>query len=68
MRRHEVRAFAVLRHDQFQPETVAIENRVKVVRVLATEEAALNEARRLNQLNSSKDARYFVQTTKLADH
>jgi hypothetical protein len=59
------RVIASDRFDAYQPETVAIENLVKVVQVMGDEEAAHAEAGRLNEVNREKECSYFVQETKL---
>ena len=59
------RVFAIVRFDAFQPESVAIENRIKVVQIMDDESAAKAEASRLNETNRGKECAYFVQPTRL---
>lgn len=56
---------AILRIDDFQNPSVAIENRVTVVRVMLNAIAAEAEIRRLNALNGDKGCRYVLQSTRL---
>jgi hypothetical protein len=57
--------FVIVRYDEFQDSSVAIENRVTVTSVVADEKTARSEVERLNALNGPKGCRYFWQSTKL---
>ena len=63
--RDRLQVYAVVRIDRFQPEEVALENRVSVKEVVWSEEEARAEVDRLNGLNSDKDVHYFWQATRL---
>lgn len=56
--------FAVIRLDDGLM-TTSLENRISVTKVLLTEEAAAEEAARLNAVNSNKGCRYVVHVTRL---
>jgi hypothetical protein len=56
---------AILRIDDFQDPSVAIVNRVTVVRVMLNASAAEAEIRRLKALNGDKGCRYVLQSTRL---
>lgn len=58
-------AYAVVRCDDFQaPDTDALD-RVAVVQVHLSQDEALAETARLNDLNGQKDVRYVCWTTRL---
>ncbi len=60
-------AYAVVRCDDFHgPETDALV-RVSVVKVYLSQERALEETARLNDLNGHKDVRYVCWTTRLVE-
>jgi hypothetical protein len=59
-------AYAVVRVDIFQDETVAWSNRITVKSIEWTEQMAEQEVRRLNGLNAEKQCLYFWQVTRLA--
>lgn len=62
--RHQ--AFAIVRIDEFQDESVAMENRVTVKQIVWSESEARAEVDRLNRLNAQKGCRYFWQTTRVS--
>jgi hypothetical protein len=51
--------------DEFHAETNPIEDKVTVKEIVLDLETAETEVKRLNQLNSKKQARYFYQATRL---
>jgi hypothetical protein len=57
--------FAVIRLDDFHSSDAALEDRFYVKKVMLTEEAAQEEAARLNAVNSDKDCRYVVHIAQL---
>jgi hypothetical protein len=57
--------YAIVRYDAFQADSVAIENRVTVTRVVRDEATARAEVARLNHLNRDKGCKYFWQVTRL---
>lgn len=57
--------FAVIRLDDFRAATAPLEDSFSATKVFLTEEAAEQEASRLNALNSDKDCRYVIQVTRL---
>ena len=57
--------FAVIRLDDFHSAEAPLEDRFSVTEVFFTDEAAEQEASRLNALNSGKDCRYVVRITRL---
>jgi len=57
--------YAILRYDEFQDPSVAIENRVTVTQVVEDEATARREVARLNGINSNKGCRYYFQSTRL---
>lgn len=59
--------YAILRYDEFQDNSTAIENRVTVTRVILEEAIARAEVQRLNSMNAQKGCRYFVQATRLLE-
>ena len=59
-------AFAIVRHDLFQQESVGIELRVTVKKIVHTQERAESEVARLNELNGDK-ALYFWQYTRIEE-
>ncbi len=58
-------AYAIVRIDRFQDDTVALPNRIKVAKVVFGEEKAESEIRRLMEINGDKDMFYFWQATHL---
>lgn len=54
--------YAVIRIDDFQTDD---ESRFTVKEIVLSEEEAVSEVDRLNQLNSPKGCRYFWQYTRL---
>jgi hypothetical protein len=59
--------YAILRYDEFQDSSIAIENRVTVTRVTFEEATARAEVQRLNSLNAQKGCKYFMQATRLLE-
>lgn len=57
--------FVVLRVD-LTFEGVRLQDAVTVTKVFRAEEAATEEARRLNELNADKGCQYFVQLGRMA--
>ena len=57
--------YAIVRVDRFQDESVPVEDRLTVKKVVWSEEEAASEVVRLNQLNSPQGAHYFYQRTRL---
>ena len=62
-----VQAFAIVRIDEFQDESVAIENRVTVKCIVWSLDDARAEVDRLNRLNASKGCRYVWQATRVLE-
>lgn len=62
--REREQVFAIVRVDADMLEP---ENQFTVTKVVRSESFAASEAARLNALNASKGARYFVQVTRLVN-
>ena len=58
-------AFAVIRIDDYDLSEIAKESLIKVTAVWLSADQAEAEVARLNELNSDKSARYFMQYTRL---
>jgi|GraSoiStandDraft_12_1057312.scaffolds.fasta_scaffold1240684_1 hypothetical protein len=59
-------AFAVVRIDTFQPQSVPLVNRVTVKEIVFSREVADREVARLSKLNAPKGCEYFVAPTRVA--
>lgn len=57
--------FTVIRLDDLDSPDAPLEDRFYVKKVMLTEQAAEQEAARLNALNSDKNCRYFVHIAQL---
>ncbi len=58
-------AFAIVRVDGFQDDTVTLPNKIRVTKVVFDQITASVEVDRLNQINGGKGATYFSQATHL---
>lgn len=63
MMREKVHLFAVVRIENYLSYESA-ENTITIKEVLPTLDEAIQEVERLNNLNSEKGCRYFLQTTR----
>lgn len=61
-------AYAVVRIDLFQDQTVEWANRIKVTKVVMDQQSAEAEVQRLGRLNTDKEVKYFWQKTHLEQH
>ncbi len=59
--------YAIVRVDQYDTLEVLLEERISVTKVLWSEQAAVLEVERLNNLNAGKKCRYFWLLTRLID-
>jgi hypothetical protein len=60
------RAYAIVRVDLFQPESVPWTNRITVKAVVWNQHEAEQEVERLNNVNSGKGVLYFCQATRVS--
>jgi hypothetical protein len=65
MTKTHTQLFVVLRYDAYQPESVAIENRISATRIVGSQAAADREVERLNALNGPKGCRYFGHVARV---
>ena len=65
MLRSTEQVFAIVRFDNFQDSSVAIQNRVTVTKVVCDRKVADAEVERLNKENGPKSCIYFCQATRL---
>lgn len=57
--------YAIVRVDAFDDANTPVEALCTVTKIVWTEEAAVTEVARLNQLNNDKGSRYFFQLSRL---
>jgi len=57
--------YAIIRIDYFQKDNVSIEDMIAIKKIVWDKKYAESEVDRLNELNSSKDCRYYWRLTRL---
>jgi len=59
--------FAIVRFDEFHPESTPLDHRVSVVRIVRDQGTAESEVDRLTDANSHKGCRYRCYATRLVE-
>jgi len=59
--------FAIVRFDEFQPESTPLDHRISVVRVVRDQATAESEVKRLMDVNADKGCRYRWYATRLIE-
>jgi len=59
--------FAIVRFDDFQPESIPIDQRIRIVRVVRDQGTAESEVQRLTMVNGDKGCRYRWYATRLVE-
>ena len=64
-KRQQRQAFAIVRVEVLDDETIELGHRITVKRILRDQSEAEAEVERLNELNGAKGCRYFWQCTRV---
>jgi hypothetical protein len=62
-----MQVFTILRYDATMRADTPLPRRIKVTKVVLSEDYAQEEVQRLNQMNAARGIGYFAQATQLDD-